>query len=114
MPAEDMIKFCEYFNLGMTFDICHAGLYCNHSNVDLAAYAEKVKHIVSHMHISDAKGIDGEGVQIGAGNIKFHEVFGALKDKKYTWVTEIWSGHLHNGAGTYKSLHHLEKFKGLL
>ena len=111
MPAEDMIRFCEHFGLGMTFDMCHAGLYCNHSGVDLADYASQVKHLVSHMHISDAKGIDGEGVQIGDGNIEFEKVLNELKEQSHSWVTEIWSGHLHHGAGTCKSLHHLSKYK---
>jgi len=114
MPAEDMIKFCEHFGLGMTFDICHAGLHCNHNNISLVEYSKKVEHLVEHMHISDALGIDGEGVQIHEGNVPFEGVFGALKNKEYSWVTEIWSGHLHNGAGTYQSLHHLSNFKNLL
>ena len=114
MPASDMIKFCEHFGLGMTFDICHAGLYCNHSGVALSEYASKVSHLVSHMHISDAAGIDGEGVQIGGGNIQFQDVFSELKSVDFSWVTEIWSGHLHNGSGTYKSLHSLKKYAGML
>ena len=63
------------------------------------------------MHISDAKGIDGEGVQIGDGNIEFEKVLNELKEQSHSWVTEIWSGHLHHGAGTCKSLHHLSKYK---
>ena len=114
MPASDMIKFCEYFDLGMTFDICHAGLYCNHSHINLEEYASKVAHLVSHMHISDARGIDGEGIQIGEGNIQFENVFKTLEKIDYSWVTEIWSGHLYNGAGTYKSLHNLKSYSNLI
>ena len=114
MPPEDMVRFCEYFGLGMTFDICHAGLYCNHDNISLADYASKVKHLVRHMHISDAKGIDGEGVQVDEGNIDFESVFQQIKNSDTTWVTEIWSGHLHHGAGCRHSLHRLGKYNHLL
>ena len=94
--------------------MCHAGLYCNHSGIALEDYTKEVKHLVSHMHISDAEGIDGEGVQIYDGNIDFQKVLGEMKDVPCSWVTEIWSGHLHHGAGTYKSLHHLNKYKKIL
>jgi len=114
MPAEDMIRFCEHFDLGMTFDICHAGLYCNHSGVDLKDYSKDVLHLVKHVHISDARGIDGEGVGIGEGNIKFEEILDVLRPGDFSWVTEIWSGHLHQGCGTYKSMHQLKKFSSLL
>tara|TARA_R110002110_G_scaffold107895_1_gene269889 strand:+ start:23857 stop:25719 length:1863 start_codon:yes stop_codon:yes gene_type:complete len=114
MPASDMVKFCEYFDLGMTFDICHAGLYCNHNGISLNDYSREVLPHVKHMHISDASGIDGEGVPIGTGNIKFEEIFNTLKPGDFSWVTEIWSGHLHQGDGTYKSMHQLSKYSSLL
>lgn len=114
MPASDMIKFCEYFDLGMTFDLCHAGLYCNHSGKNLNDYSKEVLPYVRHMHISDASGIDGEGVPIGAGNIKFEEIFNTLNPGDFSWVTEIWSGHLYQGSGAYKSMHQLKKYSSLL
>ena len=114
MKASDMVRFCEYFDLGMTFDICHAGLHCNHGNISLDDYSKEVLPFVKHMHISDASGIDGEGVPIGTGNVKFEEIFNTLKPGDFSWVTEIWSGHLHQGSGTYKSMHQLNKYSSLL
>jgi len=114
MPSSDMIKFCDYFGLGMTFDICHAGLHCNHDAISLAKYSKEVLPYVRHMHISDASGIDGEGVAIDDGNIDFEGVFGVMTPADFSWVTEIWSGHLHQGSGTYKSMHQLEKYSSLL
>ena len=114
MPPEDMVRFCEYFSVGMTFDMCHAGLYCNHEHTSLSDYAKTVSHLVKHMHISDAKGIDGEGVQVGDGNIDFEKVLNELKDTDTSWVTEIWSGHLHHGAGCRHSLHKLGQYNHLI
>ena len=71
---------------------------------------------VSHLHISDAKGIDGEGLQIGDGDIDFETLLETIensKNKDYTWVTEIWSGHLNHGSGCRKSMHNLSKYKVL-
>ena len=111
--AEDMSAFCNHFGIGMTYDICHAYLYCKAFNEDIIEYTKKVLPLAYHLHISDAEGISGEGLQIGEGEINLEEVFAELKDSHFSWVSEIWSGHLHNGTGTYKALRLLEKYKEL-
>jgi N-acetylneuraminate synthase len=114
-PVEDMIKFCDYFGLKLTYDICHAALHCNESKKDLLKYTRQIKNYVSHLHISDARGINAEGVQIGEGTIDFRSVFDILTDIDYSWVTEIWSGHLHNGEKTFDGLCCLNKnYKDLI
>jgi len=104
MLAEDMLEFCNYFGLGMTYDICHASLYCHEFEIDLAEYTKEIMPIVKHIHISDAYGNSGEGVQIGEGHIDFDKVLKEVKKHQFTWVPEIWSGHLHQGGGTYKCM----------
>ena len=114
MSTFDMRRFCDVFNLGMTYDMCHAALYCNDVGISLLDYTRSVKNIVSHVHISDAVGINGEGHQIHEGCINFEDIFTELSDVDYTWVTEIWSGHLHSGLGVHRSLKELKKYKNLL
>ena len=60
------------------------------------------------MHISDATGLNGEGIQMFEGEIDFEHVFNAASIYDFSWVTEIWSGHLHNGSGTYKAMRDIE------
>ena len=114
MTADDMIQFCEHFDLKMTFDICHAQLYCKSCDEDLVDYTRRVRPFVSHLHISDATGIGGEGVQIHEGEIDFEGVFTELKDCRCSWVTEVWAGHTDNGQGVYKSMLELQKYQHLL
>ena len=117
MYPEDMIRFCNYYNLRMTYDVCHAQLFCNHQKTSLEDYTKKVMSHVSHLHISDAHGIDGEGLQIGEGCIDFDKFFNNIencKNNDYTWVTEIWSGHLNHGSGCRHSMHNLSKYKKVL
>lgn len=115
IKSTDFMQFCNYFNFGMTYDICHAQLYCNHVGINQAEYAEQVKSYVRHLHISDAMGINGEGIQIGEGMLDFNSVLSVLSDIDYSWVTEIWSGHLHHGVGMYRGLQKLDKkYKHLL
>ena len=73
-----------------------------------------IKSNVRHLHISDANGVSGEGLQIGNGSINFLEIFQVLKDVDFSWVPEVWSGHLHNGAGMYQGLKALEHFSSLI
>ena len=112
MLADDMINFCNYFNLKMTYDICHASLHCNHADISLNEYTNKILPWVSHFHLSDAVGIDGEGVQVGEGCIDFDSFFQELAgfEQDFSWVTEIWSGHVNHGAGCRKSMHNLSSY----
>ena len=107
-PFSDMVKFCEATNLKMTYDICHAHLQCEMEGSSLLDYTRRVMPYVSHMHISDATGISGEGVQIFEGDLDFKGVFNIAEEYDFSWVTEIWSGHLHNGTASYKALSLLE------
>jgi N-acetylneuraminate synthase len=109
MLSKDMLDFCDYFDFGITYDICHASLYCNEFGIDLTDYTKEIMPRVKHIHISDAYGNNGEGVQIGEGSIDFDKVLKEILDYEFTWVPEIWSGHLHHGAGTYKCMQILSK-----
>lgn len=114
MTEKDMLDFCNHFKLGITLDICHAWLYCNFNNKKLTDYIKAVQPIIRHVHISDAAGTNGEGLQIGEGEIDFDSIMSALKDIKFSWLPEIWCGHLHRGTGVYKALNLLEKYEGTL
>jgi N-acetylneuraminate synthase len=116
MHSQDMIDFCNHFGLMMTYDVCHAALHCNHANISLEEYTSHVLPYVSHFHISDAIGIDGEGVQINEGDVNFKNFFDVLSGNKkdFSWVTEIWSGHVNHGAGCRHSMHRLEKYNNII
>ncbi len=111
MEEKYMISFCKKFNLKMTYDICHAKLYCNYSKKDIVEYTKKIKNYISHVHISDTRGINGEGVQINEGDTDFLPIFEVLEDLDFSWVTEIWAGHINNGKGCYESMKLLEPYK---
>ncbi|MHA2217307.1 MAG: N-acetylneuraminate synthase family protein [Candidatus Hodarchaeales archaeon] len=116
MHADDMINFCNHFGFNMTYDVCHAALHCSHSNISLEHYTQKVLPLVSHFHLSDAIGIDGEGVQVGEGEINFDSLMKEIgrTKKHFSWVTEIWSGHVNHGAGCRKSMHGLKKYNRII
>lgn len=113
MQPEEMAEFCKELGLGMTLDVCHAQLYCTAYGRDLAQYVRTCLPHVRHLHLSDASGIDGEGLQIGEGVVPWGEILELLSEADFTWVPEIWSGHLHHAAGFVEALNRLARFDRL-
>jgi len=100
MDADEIERFCRSTGLEICFDICHAKLYCNWTRKSLAEQTERLLPYTSHLHMSDAAGIDGEGLQIGDGAIDFVQFFRQLGDRYGgTLVPEIWRGHQDNAVG---------------
>jgi N-acetylneuraminate synthase len=110
---EDFIYIHEHTGLGMTFDISHAQLECNHSGLRLVDLIRECRPIIRHLHVADASGIDGEGVQIGDGSVGWPEALGELSGAEFTWVPEVWSGHLNQMAGFIEALNRLGDIGGL-
>lgn len=112
--SEDIVRFCKEFNLKMCFDTSHSQLACNDLGRSLYDFIDEVKPYISHCHIADAKGIHGEGLQIGEGEIDFEKVFDKLKDVSFTACGEVWSAHLNGGREFLKTLHKLQQWKYLI
>ena len=54
---------------------------------------------IRHLHLSDAAGLDGEGLQIGEGVIDWVHFFTILGEYHGTMIPEIWRGHQRQGEG---------------
>ena len=119
--AEEMVAFCREFDVPMCFDFSHAKLYCNLTGCDFRDYVRKVAPVTRHLHICDAYGIDGEGMQIGEGEIDMKETCRLLAEhgdfSKMTWTPEIWQGHNHDYQGFmvgFSRLHDVPELKPLV
>ena len=64
------------------------------------------------MHIADAEGLDGEGLQIENGDIDFPALAEDLKKTapNASFIPEIWQGHKNEGEGFWLALERLEIF----
>ncbi len=110
VDAEEIAIFCEDSNFSICLDISHSMMACNYYKTDLYEFVRKVAPYVVHMHIVDAKGADGEGVQIGEGDVDFRKLGRLLDDQlpNVPFIPEIWQGHKNEGAGFWKALAYLE------
>ena len=82
------------------FDVSHSALAACHYNECLYSMAERVSDCVAHVHLSDAQGMNAEGLEIGEGAIDFKRLHASLKIRETTsmmMIPEVWQGHLNGG-----------------
>ena len=90
----ELIKKNKIF---ICLDTSHFLLSCNYYVISPNFYFSKFFSIFKHFHISDAKGIDGEGLEIGKGLIKKTKILKRLLKSTNPKVLEVWQGHLNRG-----------------
>jgi len=95
----------------MCFDVSHSMLTCNHLGIDFYEFSKIVGTYTAHLHLGDASGVNGEGLQIGEGEIKFDKLSKILFETcpKASFIPEIWQGHKNSGEGFWNALEKLEK-----
>ncbi|MDA9626364.1 N-acetylneuraminate synthase family protein [Pseudomonadota bacterium] len=108
---EEIAYWCDQLNLRMCFDISHSRLTCNHFNYDFYEFATKISTYTAHLHLGDASGVNGEGLQIGEGDIDFVRLGEILKGScpHASFIPEIWQGHKNGGEGFWIALNKLEQ-----
>ncbi len=110
VTIDDIVARCQQYQLRMCFDISHARLACNHLGVDFYDYARRIAPITAHLHLGDAEGVNGEGLQIGEGDIDFSRLCRILQEgcPDASFIPEIWQGHKNGGEGFWTALAQLE------
>ena len=61
------------------------------------------------MHLSDSIGTDGEGIQIGEGDINWQEILKILDEQSpnSSFIPEVWQSHKNSGEGIWVALNRL-------
>jgi sialic acid synthase SpsE/sugar phosphate isomerase/epimerase len=110
--ADEIEFWCKKLNLRICFDVSHSSLTCNKFKKNLYDFCNQVAPLTAHLHLGDASGFNGEGLQIGDGKINFKKLMSILNEKcpNASFIPEIWQGHKNNGEGFWIALERLEKF----
>ena len=110
MKSEEIAEFCERNGYRICLDTSHSKLACNHNRWSFSGLIEKVGPYTAHLHIADAMGVDGEGLQIYEGDIDFLAMGRSLKKvcPDASFIPEIWQGHKNEGEGFWCALDRLE------
>ncbi len=109
---EESARICQELNLRMCVDISHTKLASNHLNFDFLSGIAALGPHTAHYHLGDAKGVDGEGLQIGEGDIDFSSLAKTMTMHApgASFIPEIWQGHKNFGEGFWIALERLEAF----
>jgi N-acetylneuraminate synthase len=110
VDPNEIEAFCINTNHKICLDISHSMMACNYFKWNLHDFINTIGDYVGHLHISDAKGVDGEGIQIGNGDVDFI-LLGDVLDKRcknVSFIPEIWQGHINEGAGFWAAFDYLE------
>lgn len=112
VSAQDIVDFCTRNAMRVCLDVSHSALACTHLRQSLGEFMEQVGPYVAHLHLADAKGVDGEGLQVGEGEIDFAAMASQLDRLApgASFIPEIWQGHKNDGAGFWTALDRLEKW----
>jgi N-acetylneuraminate synthase len=110
VDADECLEWCKKLDLRMCFDVSHSFLTSNHFNLNFYEFAEKIAPITGHLHIGDALGVNGEGLQVGEGEIDFNKLAAILNKHcpNASFIPEIWQGHKNGGEGFWIALENLE------
>jgi N-acetylneuraminate synthase len=114
MDVHEIKEFIHPLSLDICFDTSHSKLYCNWAHVDFFEQVRVILPHIRHLHLSDAAGLDGEGLQIGEGTIdwvRFFQAIGAGQRDGYkdTMIPEIWRGHQRGSEGFVIAIHRLSE-----
>jgi N-acetylneuraminate synthase len=112
MTADEIVGFCERHRFRVCLDVSHSQLACTHFSTSFKEFLEQVGPYSAHLHLVDAEGIDGEGLQIGEGAVDFGMVAEVLQRRaaNASFIPEIWQGHKNDGEGFWVALDKLEKW----
>jgi sialic acid synthase SpsE/sugar phosphate isomerase/epimerase/CBS domain-containing protein len=111
IAPDEIAAFCARTGHRICLDVSHSMMACSYYQWDFSEFLKKVLPYTIHLHVVDAKGVDGEGVQIGHGDVDFV----MLRDQMNLYlpgvqfIPEVWQGHKNKGEGFWSALEFLEK-----
>lgn len=112
MPEELAAQSCQH-NLRLCLDLSHLQMTCFHFGLDFQASLALLLPYSAHLHVADAKGINGEGVLMGTGDIDWPATWAQIKrHPEVSFIPEVWQGHKDYGAGFWSALRFLAALGG--
>lgn len=100
------IDFFSKLPFGICLDTAHVIMAANFESEDGNRWINQLLPLAKHAHLSDARGLDGEGVPFGSGELDLQ--YTQILNAKCIKVVEQWEGHLHGFEGFKNALAKLQ------
>jgi N-acetylneuraminate synthase len=112
VSARDTAAWAEATGRRLTLDISHTKLAATFDNQPFSEYVELLAPHTEHLHLVDATGVVGEGVQVGDGEVDWALLARQLDELSpgVGFIPEIWQGHVNDGEGFWIALERLEQW----
>ena len=112
LDPDDTAEFSRSTGIPLTLDTSHTKLATNFLGRSFAEAVDVLAPYTRHLHLVDATGVDGEGPQVGDGEIDWPVLAAQLDDLApgVSFIPEIWQGHVNNGEGFWLALERLEQW----
>ena len=112
VDPRDTAAFAERYDRRLCFDVSHSKLSANYLGMSFSEATDLLAPHTEHLHLVDATGVDGEGVQVGDGEIDWAVLAQQLDATcpGTSFIPEIWQGHVNDGEGFWIALERLEQW----
>jgi N-acetylneuraminate synthase len=112
VDPDDTAAFARDAGVGLCLDVSHSKLASNTRGTSFTELVEALGPHIRHLHLVDAQGHDGEGLQVSEGDIDW-PVLAEQLDRlapRVGFIPEIWQGHKNDGEGFWVALDRLEQW----
>ena len=105
MYPDEILEQAKASGLRICLDVSHLSMTCSYFGYDLLEALEKLLPVSIHLHVADAKGMNGEGIGLGEGDVDWAKAWPLVtRNADVSFIPEIWQGHKNFGEGFWKAL----------
>jgi N-acetylneuraminate synthase len=110
MMPDELAAQAETHKLRLCLDLSHLSMTCFHFDLDFQQALALLLPHSTHLHVADAKGVNGEGVLMGTGDVDWPLTWAQIKKyPRVSFIPEVWQGHKDHGAGFWSALKFLSE-----
>ena len=104
MPSE-LVEQSKVLGIRLCLDLSHLQMTCNHFGLMFQTALQDLLPFTAHLHIADASGTNGEGVEMGTGDVDWSQSWKKIiQHPNVSFIPEVWQGHKDHGAGFWSGL----------